>query len=266
VVAELVGAFVSLILLGVSFRALEAVFPAVVQPRLWRRGTNTDLAYFLLITFITGPAVKVVLFLFVVGWMVWAGVPLREGSFDAWRESHGLLAHVSLWIQVPLVLFLGDLIGYALHRAAHLSVLWRFHSIHHSSKELDWLSSVRVHPIDTLLNRLSHAALLVPLGFDLRAVAAYTPLLTLYAVFLHANVPWSYGPLRFVIASPAFHRWHHTAEAQGLNKNFAGLFSFIDLIFGSFYLPRRQPTAFGTCPDDRVPDRIGAQLVHPFRA
>ena len=57
-------------------------------------------------------------------------------------------------------------------------------------------------------------------------------ILSFYAIFVHANVPWSFGPLRYVIATPAFHRWHHAAEEQGLNHNFAGLFPLFDLLFG----------------------------------
>jgi sterol desaturase/sphingolipid hydroxylase (fatty acid hydroxylase superfamily) len=68
-----------------------------------------------------------------------------------------------------------------------------------------------------------------------------------------------------VIASPVFHRWHHTSEEEGLDKNFAGLFPFIDLAFGTFYMPEgRQPERFGIVRDD-VPDGLVAQLAYPFR-
>ena len=96
-------------------------------------------------------------------------------------------------------------------------------------------------------------------------LAAFVPFLTFYALLLHANVTWSYGPLRFVIASPVFHRWHHTTEEEGLDKNFAGLFPFIDLAFGTFYMPPgRQPSRFGVLRDD-VPPRLMGQLLYPFR-
>ena len=60
-------------------------------------------------------------------------------------------------------------------------------------------------------------------------------------------------------------RWHHTTEEEGLDKNFAGLFPFIDLLFGTFYMPPgRQPHRFGITNDD-VPAGLVAQLVYPFR-
>ena len=76
-------------------------------------------------------------------------------------------------------------------------------------------------------------------------VAAYVPFLTVYALFLHANVGWSFGPLRYFIASPTFHRWHHTTQAEGLDTKFAGLFPFWDLLFGTFHMRRAASLVFG---------------------
>jgi sterol desaturase/sphingolipid hydroxylase (fatty acid hydroxylase superfamily) len=68
-----------------------------------------------------------------------------------------------------------------------------------------------------------------------------------------------------VIASPVFHRWHHTAEDEGLDKNFAGLFPTFDALFGTLYLPRdRQPQVFGV-KNEAVPETLLAQLAYPFR-
>jgi sterol desaturase/sphingolipid hydroxylase (fatty acid hydroxylase superfamily) len=107
---------------------------------------------------------------------------------------------------------------------------------------------------------------LLVLGFSPGVLAGYVPLLTFYAILLHANVPWTFGPLRYLLASPAFHRWHHTAEEEGRDKNFAGLFPFLDLAFGTFYLPEgRQPERFGLGREE-VPAGLVAQLAYPFRA
>jgi sterol desaturase/sphingolipid hydroxylase (fatty acid hydroxylase superfamily) len=106
---------------------------------------------------------------------------------------------------------------------------------------------------------------LLLLGFSAGAFAAYVPFLTLYAIMLHANVGWSFGRLRYVVASPAFHRWHHTSEEEGLDRNFAGLLPLWDHLFGTLYLPRGlQPEAFGT-RNTVVPDGVLPQLLFPFR-
>jgi sterol desaturase/sphingolipid hydroxylase (fatty acid hydroxylase superfamily) len=106
---------------------------------------------------------------------------------------------------------------------------------------------------------------MILLGFPPTILAGYVPFLSFYAVLLHANVRWDFGPLRYLVASPAFHHWHHTTEAEGLDTNFAGLFPFVDLLFGTFHLPRdRQPSAYGLLDDD-LPRGLLGQLAYPFR-
>lgn len=169
------------------------------------------------------------------------------------------------WVQVPAILLLADLLAYWSHRAFHGRRLWRFHAIHHSSRALDWLSSVRLHPLNDAAARVVQVLPLYLLGFDGVILAGFVPFLTLYAILLHADVSWTFGPLRYVIASPAFHRWHHTTEDEALDTNFAGLFPFINLAFGTLYLPRdRQPSRFGLVHDDVPPGLVG-QLLYPFR-
>lgn len=171
-----------------------------------------------------------------------------------------------LWVQVPLILLLADLLAYWTHRLFHGRRLWRFHAVHHSSTSVDWLSSVRLHPVNDAIARLVQVVPLYWMGFSGAALAAFVPLLTLYALVLHANVGWTYGPLRFVVASPVFHRWHHTTEEEGLDKNFAGLFPVFDLVFGTFYMPPgREPSRFGLLGDD-VPSGLIGQLAYPFRS
>ena len=143
-------------------------------------------------------------------------------------------------------------------------MLWKFHAIHHSSRDLDWLSASRLHPVNEVVTKLAQVVPLYLLGFRGEALASVVPILTFWAIFIHANVRWDFGPLRYVIATPRFHRWHHTSEEEGLDKNFAGLFPWIDLLFGTFYMPNRQPVTFGVRDD--VPTGLLGQLAYPFRS
>jgi sterol desaturase/sphingolipid hydroxylase (fatty acid hydroxylase superfamily) len=104
---------------------------------------------------------------------------------------------------------------------------------------------------------------LVAAGFNVGAVALYAPFATIYAIMIHANLDWDFGPLRYMIASPTFHRWHHTKEAEGLNKNFSGGLPIWDLLFGTFYMPRgEKPARFGI--DDDLPEGFIGQMLAPF--
>jgi sterol desaturase/sphingolipid hydroxylase (fatty acid hydroxylase superfamily) len=250
--------------LGLVLWPLERLWPERRQPWL-RPGIGTDLAYWFFTPLVTKALTRVALAVAVVGLAAAAGVPLDRAHVVVWvRTPRGLVAGQPAAAQVLEVLVLGDGIGYWTHRAFHGRRLWPFHAVHHSSEHLDWLSSVRLHPVNDVASRLVAALSLLILGFAPGIVGAYVPFLTFYAILLHANVSWRFGPLRFLLASPAFHRWHHSCEAEGRDHNFAGLFPWIDLAFGTFHMPPgRSPDRLGLA-DEEVPTGLLGQLAYPF--
>lgn len=258
----LIGTLLALAVLALCFGVLERWRPAVPGQRWLRAGVRVDLLYWLLTPVLTRTVTRVGVVLALVPLFALLGRPLTRESLLA---GVGPLAQSSLPAQALAIIVLGDLVGYWLHRWFHRGWPWRVHAIHHSSEQLDWLAAARVHPLNELLGRVVQAVLLLGLGFSPLAVAAYQPFLTLYAVFLHANIRADFGPLRYVIATPAFHRWHHTSAAEGCDKNFAGLLPLWDLLFGTWYLPRdRQATQFGV-DGLELPGGFLAQLCFPFR-
>ena len=68
-----------------------------------------------------------------------------------------------------------------------------------------------------------------------------------------------------LIATPAFHHWHHTAEHDAIDKNFSVHTPIWDLLFGTFYLPDRWPTRYGISGGREVPRGWIRQLLHPIR-
>lgn len=256
-----------LVLLAAVFAVLERWRPAVPAQGRWRLGTGTDLVYWFFTPLVTKLVTRVGIVLGLVGIALALGMPIDREHLEGLLVPRPEIARQPFWVQLLGFLLVTDLVAYAMHRLFHHRPLWRFHAVHHSSKEIDWLSSVRLHPVNDVLMRVAQAVPVVLLGFDPRLLAAYVPLLAFYAVFVHANLAWGFGPLRFVVASPAFHRWHHAAEEEGLDRNFAGLFPFIDLLFGTFHLPPdRLPSRFGIPGiEPTIPGGFLAQLVHPFR-
>jgi sterol desaturase/sphingolipid hydroxylase (fatty acid hydroxylase superfamily) len=75
----------------------------------------------------------------------------------------------------------------------------------------------------------------------------YTVIATTWSFFVHANLHWRLGWLEHLIATPAFHHWHHTNEdRRHINNNYATFLPLMDRIFGSFYLPsKRWPHCYG---------------------
>jgi len=257
---SLAGIVISFTVLGVVFYAVEHWFASIPQQPIRRSGFTVDAIYWAFTPLVTKTLAKFTTFAGVAVVAVLLGRKLGPEL----ANGFGPIAEQPVGLVVIEMLVLGDFIGYWTHRIFHRGWLWRFHAIHHSSTQLDWLSAVRVHPVNDVLSRLVQVCILMLLGFPLTALAAYVPFLTLYAILLHANVGWDYGPLRRVIASPRFHRWHHTSQAQGQDKNFAGLLPLWDQLFGTYYMPAgRQPEVFGVC-DGPVPQTFLAQLAYPF--
>lgn len=257
----LIGIVVGFVVLTIVFRLLEFTRAPEKRQRLLRSGYLTDLAYWLFTPLVTRTATAIAVAITVapIAWLIW-------GRLDRDLIMHGFgpMAQLPLWAQAIALLVIGDFIGYWMHRAFHRGRLWRFHAVHHSSEQLDWLSSVRLHPVNDIVMRVASAAPLLLTGLAPIALAGITPLLTLLPIALHANVDWDWGALRAIVASPRFHRWHHTGEAEGGNSNFAGLLPLWDILFGTYYMPvEATPVRFGT--DTAVPAGLFRQLVFPFR-
>jgi sterol desaturase/sphingolipid hydroxylase (fatty acid hydroxylase superfamily) len=252
---------IGFIVLTIAFRLLELTRAKDKRLAWFRAGYFTDVAYWAFTPFVTRAVTGLAVAVAVapVAYSLWGRID-RDLIMHGW----GPAASLPLWAQAVGLLVIGDLIGYWTHRAFHRGLLWRLHAVHHSSRDLDWLSAVRLHPVNDALTRLASTVPLLLTGFAPIALAGIAPLLTLLAILVHANVDWGWGPFRSVIASPRFHRWHHTSEEEGLDKNFAGLLPLWDIVFGTYYMPKdRLPARFGT--DIEVPAGLFGQLAFPFR-
>jgi sterol desaturase/sphingolipid hydroxylase (fatty acid hydroxylase superfamily) len=247
------GVAIGLVVVAVLFVPLERLVPLHRQ-RVLRPGWRTDVVHFLAdqVLVLAGIAVAVLS----VG--IAARVVVRVGVRDA----------IGAWpwlVQLVVALLVAEVGAYWGHRAAHeVPLLWRFHAIHHSSEQLDWLASARVHPIDTAFIRSCAVVPLFALGFTRATFGPLLALFTLQALLVHANVRWTFGPLRYVVATPQFHHWHHAGDPEHRNRNYSGELPILDALFGTLYLPARQwPACYGT--DEPLPDSWIAQLGSPWR-
>ena len=142
---------------------------------------------------------------------------------------------------------LADFLSYWQHRAFHtFGRLWKFHAVHHSSMTLDWLSAARVHPFNDALGTAVVATPLLLLGFSATTLGAYLPLLTLYAIALHANVNWSYGPVALRRRQSGLPPLAPLQRARGDRQELRGPAAVWDVIFGTSIFPRDlHATSFG---------------------
>jgi lathosterol oxidase len=225
----------NLLLYSAVFVPLERWFALRADQPVFRRRWRTDLAYFfvnsLLIEALTILTLRPALVLF-----DWARIEPLVAAIGA----------LPLIVQVPVLLLVADLTQYWVHRACHVvPALWRFHAVHHSIEQMDWLAGSRLHLVDIILTRgLVYVPIFV-LGFSEQALMVYVFIVAVQATFIHANVRWTLRMMRPYIATPAFHHWHHTAERHALNRNFAVHTPIWDRLFGTYYLPDRWPERYG---------------------
>ena len=254
------------VVLGAAFALLERGWPERPHERAFAKARLTDWVYWPFSAFGTGNLTR----LLTVGTFGTAALALGyRGSpkeLLPWLEGEGHFGIGALPApaQLLLALLIGDLVNYWTHRLRHSRALWPFHAVHHSPRTLDWLASVRMHPVDDAIDNVTGGLVVLGMGTAPHIWLATGPFLFFFNMWLHANVPWRIGPLAYVIATPAFHRWHHAEETARTPKNFAGVFPVWDLVFGTFYLPAGKPETFGP-GDTPVPGGLLRQMIFPFR-
>ena len=258
---SLKNTLIALLVLSALFFIIERVFGRVRGP-LIRRGWFTDVGYWFFTPFASAFSKGVILL--PAALLVWCGVASVADFKTKAYVGFGPLAQQPVWLQAVEIYLLADFLSYWCHRLFHGGKWWAFHAVHHSSEDLDWLSSVRVHPVNDMVTKFVQVTPLLLLGFNPWVTLSTAPFFTLYAIFLHARLNWDFGPLRAVIATPVFHRWHHSRQREAWDKNFAGLFPIWDIVFGTYYMPKgRMPEDFGVAGG--FPQDMPRQLWEPVR-
>jgi sterol desaturase/sphingolipid hydroxylase (fatty acid hydroxylase superfamily) len=241
-----------LFLMALIYVPLERLWPQYPQQGTFRNEWTLDVVYFMsthlplqLLSFLVLlPATQATKYL---------GVPVLQQS----------IARLPWLLQFFLAVVVADVAEYFIHLALHkVPFLWRFHAIHHSSKALDWIAGSRSHFVDDTLVR---GFILVPLmlGFSQTIILAYLVFVTLHATWTHCN----FGPnakwLEQFLVMPRYHHWHHTSQKEGIDKNFAIHFPWIDKLFGTYYFPEKWPEQYGLDGEAISPSFFG-QTIGPF--
>lgn len=243
----------NLILFSAIFIPLERMFARIDQP-IFREDWQTDSTYF----FISTLSIEI----------------LTYTTFQPARSLFhwALNRHLQEWVtaqpgilQFIEILFCADIMQYWVHRMFHqIPALWKIHSVHHSTEKMDWLAGSRTHFIDVIATRASVFIPIYILGFKGTPLICYVVFIALQAVFVHANVRFAFGPVRWILTTPRFHHWHHGAEKEAIDKNFAVHLPLLDMLFGTFYLPEdKWPENYGI-ENNPVPKGWLRQFIYPF--
>ncbi len=239
------------IILTCIFIPLERIF-SLHNQKIFRFGWATDATYFFTGHFIGRFGAIVVT----------VTLSLMTNLLN--QELQSKVASQPIWLQFAEAIIVSDLAYYIAHRLLHeVPWLWQFHAVHHSIEHMDWLAAVRVHPCEQLFTQICKIIPLVWLGFAKETFLVYALYSAAIAFLIHANITLRFGVLKWFVATPQFHQWHHTKIPKINNKNFAVQLPLLDLLFGTLYMPTgKRPRKYGVSA--RIPVGYLGQLLYPF--
>lgn len=169
-----------------------------------------------------------------------------------------------LWLALPAVFLLGELLNWALHWAKHHSAfLWRLHCPHHKEDQFSPWLTVHTYGPETLLSGTVINAIILALGFDVLALEIYLLFYSLTNAYQHSSLPHSLGFLDKLVVNPAYHRHHH----GGAQVNFGSTLTLWDVVFRTAHFPKSrhelvEPPAIDTTPE---PFGFVAEMLYPLR-
>ena len=253
------GVFISLegvtivIFLFIVVVPFERLFPRQKHQGFKRPHLDLDIGYAMAAPFLNILALAVGIF---VGIVSLAWIPgLLIAPYVAMIPSQYKLI-------VGILLF--DMTTYWAHRFYHeVPILWKFHSIHHSTEHMDWVSGFRGHPFDGTLI-VPAIVFLLAAGFETEQIGFLAIFQIVFGLFLHANVRFRFKIFDRFIMTPEFHHWHHSNEEDAIWSNYSTFLPLWDMLFGTYFMPKddRRPQIYGV--DEIVPMTMAEQLKYPF--
>jgi len=171
-------------------------------------------------------------------WLVF-GVAL---SITLYAEQHeiGLLRILSPPEPVAIIvgMLLLDFLSTVKHRLFHeVPLLWRVHLVHHSDLDCDVSTSLRLHPLDVLIDYILWIMIVIAVGASPVTVVLYYFLEFSLNSIRHGNVCIPDRIERFLrmfIVTPDFHRTHHSSIKRETNSNYGVIYPWWDWLMQTY--------------------------------
>ncbi|MCB0421104.1 MAG: sterol desaturase family protein [Bdellovibrionales bacterium] len=147
-----------------------------------------------------------------------------------------------------LCFFFLDLSYYTYHRMSHrVNLMWAIHIVHHSSSHYNYSVALRQAWFQKL-TAFPFYLIFLFFGMPVEILAVTIAAHALLQFFSHTQafkkeIPW----VRWIFVTPSFHRVHHGINRPYIDKNYGGIFSFWDRLFGT-YQPETETVRFGIYP------------------
>ena len=168
---------------------LERIFPYTPNQKFFHEGFFEDFFFYTLFqSYILGIIISLII------------------SFvDSIMNSENLKIMGSLPLPAQLVSFfiIHDFYIYWFHRWQHNSkILWRIHEAHHSTLQVDWLSGIRSHPLEILINQTVEFLPMILLGTSPAPPILKGSIDSVWGMYIHSNINVKSGFLQYLINGP----------------------------------------------------------------
>ncbi len=178
--------------------------------------------------------------IFVIIGLGFAGALLWASNYVT-ENNIGLINMIEMpiWVQIILGVMLLDFFGaYLIHWIEHkVTVLWRFHLVHHSDTTVDVTTGLRHHPGEAIFRMIFTILGVVIVGAPIWIVFLYQSLSALFTHFNHANIQMPKKldrVLSYIFVTPYMHKIHHHYVLPLTDTNYGNIFAIWDRVFGTF--------------------------------
>jgi sterol desaturase/sphingolipid hydroxylase (fatty acid hydroxylase superfamily) len=185
----------------------------------------------------------------------------------------GLLNQLSVpaGVKVVLGILLFDFGSFLAHNLQHkVSFLWRFHRVHHSDPHLNVSSSLRFHPVDVIVSQCIYQCIgTMLIGLSMTSFVIYGTIAIPLLILQHSNVKLP-GKLEriasLVIATPGWHKIHHSKERAQTDSHYGDVFTFWDRLFGTWGTTQPHQIQYGLDEFDQDQHhKVGYLMSSPFK-
>jgi len=254
------------LVMSICFLA-ERYFPARSEQRFFSVGFMQDLVGWFLVNSLLRVA------------LIGAFAAALDALFQT-RLSFLRLVQTGVWppaVGLIVGLLVADFLKWLHHWIRHkVPLFWVFHAVHHSQREMNMFTDLRVHLVEYLIALPIAAVPLFMLGLTDITVIWVLVVMEAYSRIYHANIRSDFGVLRYVLVTPQSHRIHHSSDPRHHDRNFAVVFSFWDRLMGTQWHDHTEypdtgirdrgfPHEESTSPAGALRD-YARQMIYPFRA
>lgn len=256
--------FWGLILISLVVWGLEIVFPWRKTQAIFRKDFWLDAFYMFFNFFI---------FAIVISGFYKVSELFFMDVFSINAKSLALIEikELSMWSQLLIFFVILDFVQWFTHVLLHrFDILWRFHKVHHSVKEMGFAAHLRYHWMENVLYKpLKVLGVMLLGGFEPEQAYIVHFIAIAIGHLNHSNIKLSYGPLKYIFNNPVMHLYHHAyvlPKDRFYGVNFGISLSLWDYIFKTNYIPEDSGTIeLGYEGDTKMPKGFLRQLFYGFK-